>query len=135
MFEEAFDNHGGALIVPCNCRGSMKYVHRSCLNRWRLLSKRDSSYTHCEQCGFQYIINKNIIGKICDDNRAHVAISVALFSVVLLTGMAILTVIPVLQCFEFLTEFMDINNTVEMTYIHTIVDRSPIYKFYYRRFF
>lgn len=25
----------GILIKPCNCKGTIAYVHRTCLNNWR----------------------------------------------------------------------------------------------------
>ena len=27
------------LLSPCICKGSMKYIHRDCLNKWRLYNK------------------------------------------------------------------------------------------------
>ncbi|CAH1102836.1 unnamed protein product [Psylliodes chrysocephalus] len=38
------------LISPCNCRGTMEYVHLSCLERWL----NQSSRSHCELCMFKY---------------------------------------------------------------------------------
>jgi hypothetical protein len=29
------DNEGDDLIAPCRCKGTQKYVHRSCLDNWR----------------------------------------------------------------------------------------------------
>ncbi|KAH0687768.1 hypothetical protein KY290_019367 [Solanum tuberosum] len=29
------DNEGEDLIAPCHCKGTQKYVHRSCLDNWR----------------------------------------------------------------------------------------------------
>uniref|UniRef100_A0A0D3F0A1 RING-CH-type domain-containing protein n=1 Tax=Oryza barthii TaxID=65489 RepID=A0A0D3F0A1_9ORYZ len=29
------DNEGDDLIAPCHCKGTQKYVHRSCLDNWR----------------------------------------------------------------------------------------------------
>ena len=43
------------LIAPCECRGSMKFVHRGCLNQWRLSSPRSDSFSACEQCFALYI--------------------------------------------------------------------------------
>lgn len=42
------------LIAPCECKGTMKYVHRGCLNVWRLNSTRRDSYYKCEQCFTKY---------------------------------------------------------------------------------
>lgn len=43
------------LIAPCRCSGSVKYVHQSCLNEWRLRSANPESYHRCDQC--QYVFN------------------------------------------------------------------------------
>ena len=42
------------LIAPCECRGTMRYVHRGCLNQWRMVSGRSDSFTRCEQCFASY---------------------------------------------------------------------------------
>eukprot|EP00818_Percolomonas_sp_WS_P006348 CAMPEP_0117446754 /NCGR_PEP_ID=MMETSP0759-20121206/6511_1 /TAXON_ID=63605 /ORGANISM="Percolomonas cosmopolitus, Strain WS" /LENGTH=392 /DNA_ID=CAMNT_0005239045 /DNA_START=120 /DNA_END=1298 /DNA_ORIENTATION=+ len=48
---------GSDLIVPCKCSGSMKLVHRSCLDRWRAMSPRAESFSRCDQCltNYQFI--------------------------------------------------------------------------------
>lgn len=38
------------LISPCRCKGSMAYVHLSCLERWL----NQSSRSYCELCKYQY---------------------------------------------------------------------------------
>lgn len=42
------------LIAPCECRGTMRHVHRECLNQWRTASPRSDSFTRCEQCFASY---------------------------------------------------------------------------------
>lgn len=42
------------LIAPCECRGTMRFVHRDCLNQWRTASPRSDSFTRCEQCFSSY---------------------------------------------------------------------------------
>lgn len=44
------------LIAPCLCKGSAKYVHRSCLDQWRSLHHHDKAFTHCGTCGYQFWI-------------------------------------------------------------------------------
>ena len=41
------------LFSPCLCSGSIKYVHESCLRRWRASGSR-SARVRCPQCKFQY---------------------------------------------------------------------------------
>ena len=40
----------GSLISPCQCSGSLKWIHRDCLSSWIITSKR----TDCPQCRFEY---------------------------------------------------------------------------------
>lgn len=42
------------LIAPCKCRGTMRFVHRDCLNQWRTASPRSDSFIRCEQCFASY---------------------------------------------------------------------------------
>ena len=49
----------GELISPCVCAGSQKYIHRSCLNRWRNGNRDGESYTNCEICKSPYIIKRD----------------------------------------------------------------------------
>mmetsp|Transcript_2388 Transcript_2388/g.6805 ORF Transcript_2388/g.6805 Transcript_2388/m.6805 type:complete len:277 (+) Transcript_2388:84-914(+) len=39
------------LACFCACKGSLAFVHRSCLDRWRALQRRDQ----CELCGAAYL--------------------------------------------------------------------------------
>jgi hypothetical protein len=52
-------------ISPCNCSGSVKFVHRECLNKWRysvdynpLVNLDTSRLTTCEICNSIYNINE-----------------------------------------------------------------------------
>jgi len=59
------------LISPCNCSGNLKYVHRKCLDKWRLNSINKKNVFFCNICNFEYIIYQKkdiyfkIINKIC----------------------------------------------------------------------
>ncbi|CAD2213692.1 hypothetical protein AGDE_15828 [Angomonas deanei] len=46
------------LVTPCGCTGSVRYIHRSCLDKWRLESaKRNvNNFTNCEICKQPYQI-------------------------------------------------------------------------------
>jgi hypothetical protein len=46
----------GRLISPCVCRGSSRYVHQGCLQRWRETS-RDAFYT-CPTCKYPYRLQR-----------------------------------------------------------------------------
>lgn len=47
------------LLMPCNCRGSGAYVHKSCLRRWRQTDVRVDQDILCPVCLGQY--NANIV--------------------------------------------------------------------------
>ena len=40
------------MIRPCNCIGSVKYIHRDCLDEWRATS--ENHFKKCELCNFVY---------------------------------------------------------------------------------
>jgi len=46
------------LIVPCKCSGTIKYVHKACLDTYRDIS---NNYSKCNTCNFVY--NKNLNDK------------------------------------------------------------------------
>ncbi|KAF7700659.1 E3 ubiquitin-protein ligase MARCH5 [Cucumispora dikerogammari] len=48
-------NHNeDVLISPCKCKGSIKFVHRECLRRWRYHKKNLSTINYCDQCSDFY---------------------------------------------------------------------------------
>ena len=42
------------LYRPCDCRGSMAWVHVECLSRWRRVSANPRSFLYCDQCNCEY---------------------------------------------------------------------------------
>ncbi|XP_031272223.1 E3 ubiquitin-protein ligase MARCH8 [Pistacia vera] len=54
-----FDIGGEDLIAPCNCRGTQKYVHRSCLDHWRS-TKEGFAFSHCTECRVAFLLRANV---------------------------------------------------------------------------
>ena len=50
------EENTGDLISPCECKGTMRYVHRTCLNKWRVSAINTDSQYFCDQCQFEYIL-------------------------------------------------------------------------------
>eukprot|EP01122_Echinamoeba_exundans_P001330 TRINITY_DN11406_c0_g1_i1.p1 TRINITY_DN11406_c0_g1~~TRINITY_DN11406_c0_g1_i1.p1 ORF type:complete len:310 (+),score=41.59 TRINITY_DN11406_c0_g1_i1:2-931(+) len=51
------DDHApDEMISPCMCSGSIKYVHRHCLDEWRTTGLGLSNVTTCPVCKFKYIL-------------------------------------------------------------------------------
>lgn len=49
------EESSGQLLSPCLCDGSVRWVHRRCLNHWRLQgAQRALRSSHCELCNFAY---------------------------------------------------------------------------------
>lgn len=53
----------GKLFSPCMCKGSVGLVHRKCLDRWRTLSSNPRSYFTCDQCGYDYNLERTEYAK------------------------------------------------------------------------
>lgn len=45
------------LIHPCQCRGFSKYVHRSCLDQWRVQNNHQHYYA-CDVCHYEYRLSR-----------------------------------------------------------------------------
>ncbi|EJW03604.1 hypothetical protein EDEG_02072 [Edhazardia aedis USNM 41457] len=45
------------LITPCGCKGSIKYVHNTCLKLWRFKGKQLKEIKKCEQCCLPYNVD------------------------------------------------------------------------------
>ena len=43
-------------ISPCMCKGTSKFVHKSCLNTWRHFNRGREPWNRCMECGEQYTI-------------------------------------------------------------------------------
>ena len=65
------------LISPCNCKGSVKYIHERCLRYWRCHGKQFKQISTCEQCKSEYIVhNDRQINKII----VHIATTITLLT-------------------------------------------------------
>ncbi|KAJ4794004.1 RING/FYVE/PHD zinc finger superfamily protein [Rhynchospora pubera] len=53
------DTGGDDMIAPCHCRGTQKYVHRSCLDHWRS-TKEGFAFAHCTECRAVFVLRANV---------------------------------------------------------------------------
>ncbi|EFJ27430.1 hypothetical protein SELMODRAFT_84712 [Selaginella moellendorffii] len=53
------DSTGHDLIAPCRCRGTQKFVHRSCLDSWRA-AKEGSAFSRCTECRATFHLRANV---------------------------------------------------------------------------
>ena len=68
-FGIAYEAGAGRLISPCMCSGSMRYVHVTCLNDWRQESANPRSFYECDQCHYQYNVERTKWAAVLEDAR------------------------------------------------------------------
>ena len=54
-------------IAPCSCKGSAKWVHRACLDRWRT-TREDKAFSKCTECLAPY----KLLSKCQDSSGSEV---------------------------------------------------------------
>lgn len=59
-----------ALISPCRCAGTMRYVHEECLKAWLLARQSEINDSACEVCKYVYNMQINIKQKCEFKKRA-----------------------------------------------------------------
>lgn len=62
--QQFVDDNDRKLISPCKCKGSLRYVHIGCLNKWRHSNVRAEASYRCEVCKYEYKFYRPRIAKI-----------------------------------------------------------------------
>lgn len=63
-FDSEENEDTGRLFSPCKCKGSMRYVHFQCLNQWRKVSQKRTSYVQCDFCKYRYAVKRTTLANI-----------------------------------------------------------------------
>ena len=58
------DSTNEQLISPCGCDGTAKWVHESCLQRWREENVSNDNARRCEICNVHYFQSTNYMMRI-----------------------------------------------------------------------
>ncbi len=83
----------GKLFSPCMCKGSVGLVHRKCLDRWRTLSSNPRSYFSCDQCKYDYNLERTEYAKWLErEELPNVFAVLATFLLALTIGVALRTI-------------------------------------------
>ena len=77
---------GGPLLAPCRCRGSVRWVHASCLNEWRSASANPMSFSTCETCGYRYRTERAPLAAWLQSERTVRGVTLATLLVLVLLG-------------------------------------------------
>jgi len=84
----------GHLFCPCKCSGSIKYVHVTCLQKWRSESINSKAYFRCEQCLYNYNLKRITANNLI----THRIVIPLLTSIIMLLSWAFFSVL----CYYFL---------------------------------
>eukprot|EP00697_Spironema_sp_BW2_P013857 gnl/Spiro4/4151_TR2074_c0_g1_i1.p2 gnl/Spiro4/4151_TR2074_c0_g1~~gnl/Spiro4/4151_TR2074_c0_g1_i1.p2 ORF type:complete len:222 (+),score=32.77 gnl/Spiro4/4151_TR2074_c0_g1_i1:84-749(+) len=78
------DGSSEPLFAPCRCRGTMRVVHRSCLQRWRSAAPTPAGSYCCGTCGYVYRIERSLLSRLLHplltSPYVHVTVSAAVVS-------------------------------------------------------
>ena len=77
------------LIAPCRCSGTMRWVHRMCLDAWRTACYKTEAYYRCEQCQTDYILEAGFGNSILQNKKLlHLLTTLCLAGWVTCVGIA-----------------------------------------------
>lgn len=77
-------SQGNPLISPCKCKGTMKYVHLKCLEEWRRVSGRNTSFYRCDQCHFNYRMSRISLYNILTHEIVISAVTILIFLILVI---------------------------------------------------
>ena len=84
------DQSEGHFICPCQCKGSMQYVHAHCLEQWRRSSTNPHSFYQCDQCCYHYSFTRTMISTILQHTYIKCILTVMCFLLLSLMSGSIL---------------------------------------------
>lgn len=73
----------GHLINVCGCKGSVKYVHKECIEKWQNVAPTLENRTHCQLCK-QKFENIQKINKIDDSIVLCLLLSLISFTAIII---------------------------------------------------
>lgn len=76
----------GRLISPCKCKGTMRYVHLQCLNRWRIVSRKKTSFFQCDECKYSYSFHRTSLARVFSNPIVLTAVTLLIFFVSIFIG-------------------------------------------------
>lgn len=76
---ESEHSQGSPLIAPCLCKGSARYVHRECLNEWRVHCLNPKAFVQCTTCSAAFRIQHNGEGRDRRSWKLRLAVDICSF--------------------------------------------------------
>ncbi|GAA5870333.1 hypothetical protein JCM8547_006606 [Rhodosporidiobolus lusitaniae] len=106
MINSEEDDDSGALLVPCKCSGTARFVHSACLTSWRL-ADRKNGFCRCGMCGEEYRMRKTVWTSLAG-GKATVPL-LALFLALIVAATAGLATVPLMRFSD--RRFMKVETT------------------------
>lgn len=83
-----------SLISPCDCKGTIGYVHQSCLETWLT----QSSQSECELCKYPYLLIHSPCNRLFVETRRWLAKHKKCADTIAITIMTTFTILHVIFC-------------------------------------
>lgn len=123
-----FDTFNDELFSPCLCNGSNKYIHRSCLEKWRMSNYNENTAHQCPTCKYEYRIEQSHTKRCSNYLKLglHLATSLTLIICILFASLELTTVSIMVM---FRDEFHDFDHrpTVRIFSIFTCIIIFTVY--------
>ncbi|KAF8670892.1 hypothetical protein HU200_050157 [Digitaria exilis] len=124
-FEPGF-SAGNGLISPCKCKGTLQFVHRSCLDHWRAI-REGTAFSHCTTCKAQFHLRVRLLE---EDRGRKTRFRLFVARDILLVFLAIQTAIAAIGCAAYLMDkHGQFRNRFADGWVH-ILSKHPV-PFYY----
>lgn len=105
----------GRLIQPCNCSGTQAWIHRDCLDEWRVTEIGGRRFNQCDVCKFNYGYKKVYRNLWHKKFFVHMAYHIILnISVILVVGL------PPLALFHFIGLIQIVSDKLNLSYTLSI---------------
>jgi hypothetical protein len=89
------------LIAPCKCNGSIKWVHRTCVDQWRGTQSKRRRFTECQQCKSKYKLQRVAIpGELKLKIHCHLTAAIDVLVPILILIIIILILATVIRCLD-----------------------------------
>lgn len=90
------------LISPCKCKGSMKYIHRNCLNNWR--NTNNIAFYECDICKYKYQFIRSTIASIL--RNEYIILLITMFTFIVISFILGLFIAPKLSVAGTLSKYV-----------------------------
>ena len=80
----------GSLFTPCRCSGTLKFVHRQCLEKWRASGPANARF-ECPQCRYRYTFARHSNLRAWVDRRCVVPLLTLVFFFLIWTVVTVLS--------------------------------------------